>query len=205
MAAFIEVRLPTGSQLRALEGERVSIGRLVGNDIEIGHDDHASRVHAQFERVGPGWMVRDLRSTGGTWVNGKRIVEGCALKDGDELHIGHTRLTYRLVGGEKGDPTMVPQPLPAITPRERQVLIELCRPVFLGSVGGPASVVEIAKSLVVTPDNIRGMLINLYDKFAIHPEPGRNRRVALAAEAVRRGAVTKPDVDAAARPRSTRT
>ena len=203
--AYLELRLPGGSELWPLEGERLSIGRQAGNDVDLGHDDEASRTHALLERAGPGWMVRDLHSTGGTWVNGRRIAEGCALKNGDEIRIGRTRITYRVSAAEVGTPTAVRAPLPVLTPRERDVLVELCRPVFAGAVGGPSSASEIAKRLSVTPDAIRQILINLYDKFGIYQEPGKNRRVALAESAVTRGALTKPEIDAAVRLRTTRT
>lgn len=78
--------------------------------------------------------------------------------------------------------------LPELTRRERDVLVALCRPVLSHEVfAEPASVREIAGTLVVTDAAVKQHLLNLYDKFAI--APGGRRRVTLAKEAIRRGAV----------------
>jgi tetratricopeptide (TPR) repeat protein len=78
--------------------------------------------------------------------------------------------------------------LPELTRRERDVLVALCRPVLSNEVfAEPASVREIAGTLVVTDAAVKQHLLNLYDKFDI--APGGRRRVTLAKEAIKRGAV----------------
>jgi len=86
-----------------------------------------------------------------------------------------------------------------LTRRERDVLVALCRPatgtdVFIE----PASVREIAGELVVTDAAVKQHLSNLYEKFSI-PEDAPRRRVALARAALRRGAVSLPELQAASR------
>ena len=52
-------------RLLALAGERVSVGREPGNDLQLGWDPEASRVHALLERVaaaGP-WPTTSSRAT----------------------------------------------------------------------------------------------------------------------------------------------
>src|SRR3990172_9886669 len=79
--------------------------------------------------------------------------------------------------------------LPELTRRERDVLAALCRPVLSDDVfAEPASVREIAQVLVVTDAAVKQHLLHLYDKFGIDATGGR-RRVTLAKEAIRRGAV----------------
>jgi tetratricopeptide (TPR) repeat protein len=79
--------------------------------------------------------------------------------------------------------------LPELTRRERDVLAALCAPVLTDDVfAEPASVRAIARELVVTDAAVKQHLINLYDKFGIGAAGGR-RRVTLAKEAIRRGAV----------------
>jgi tetratricopeptide (TPR) repeat protein len=79
--------------------------------------------------------------------------------------------------------------LPELTRRERDVLAALCRPVTSGDVfAEAASVHEIAQELVVTDAAVKQHLLHLYDKFGIAAGGGR-RRVELAKEAIRRGAV----------------
>ena len=79
--------------------------------------------------------------------------------------------------------------LPELTRRERDVLAALCRPVLSDDVfAEPASVREIARVLVVTDAAVKQHLLHLYDKFEIDAS-GQRRRVSLAKEAIRRGAV----------------
>jgi hypothetical protein len=84
-------------------------------------------------------------------------------------------------------------PPPELTRRERDVLTALCRPALDGGVfAEPASVRQIATALVVTEAAIKQHLLHLYDKFGI-AEIGERRRVRLAREAIRSGAVAFPD------------
>jgi tetratricopeptide (TPR) repeat protein len=79
--------------------------------------------------------------------------------------------------------------LPELTRRERDVLAALCRPVLSNDVfAEPATVREIAQALVVTDAAVKQHLLHLYDKFGIDASV-RRRRVSLAREALRRGAV----------------
>jgi tetratricopeptide (TPR) repeat protein len=84
-----------------------------------------------------------------------------------------------------------------LTRRERDVLVALCRPAASADVFvEPASVREIARALVVTDAAVKQHLAHLYDKFAIGDDSDR-RRMRLAREALRRGAVTLPELAAA--------
>ena len=79
--------------------------------------------------------------------------------------------------------------LPELTRRERDVLLALCAPVLSEDVfAEPASVREIAAALVVTDAAVKQHLLHLYAKFGIDTAAGR-RRVVLAKEAIKRGAV----------------
>ena len=76
----------------ALDRDVVSIGR--GSDRSVCLPDRAcSRHHAEIQRLGARWILRDLASANGTWVNGKRVVE-TSLQDGDELRIGATLFRF---------------------------------------------------------------------------------------------------------------
>jgi len=78
---------------------------------------------------------------------------------------------------------------PRLTTRELDVLVALCRPLVSDDpFPEPASVRRLASELVVTEAAVKQHLQNLYDKFSI-PTEG-DRRVRLANEALRRGAVT---------------
>jgi hypothetical protein len=75
--------------LYALHGT-LRIGRSEESEIVL-LDPGVSRTHAIVEIAGGKAFVRDLGSTNGTFLNGRRI-EAEALRDGDELRFGNTRL-----------------------------------------------------------------------------------------------------------------
>ena len=53
-------------------------------------DDTVSRRHAELRIVEGRWMLRDLGSSNGTWVNGRRVVEA-EVTAGDEIVLGACR------------------------------------------------------------------------------------------------------------------
>ncbi len=80
---------------------------------------------------------------------------------------------------------------------ERCTLVELCRPLLAhNTFQPPASVREIADRLYIGKNAVQAHLTSLYGKFGLHDGP--DRRVALANEAMLRGAVTLADIEAAA-------
>lgn len=75
----------------ALTGLIKEIGRSAECDISIPDDPNVSRVHARFDRDGEVWIIVDLGSTNGTFVNGNKIAEA-RLRVNDVIDIGDTRL-----------------------------------------------------------------------------------------------------------------
>jgi DNA-binding CsgD family transcriptional regulator len=197
MAAYLEV-LAHELRLVPLEGDRVTVGTDAANDLALPADATLSRLHAVFEHYPSGWCVRDLDSRNGTYVNGERIRLERPLRHGDEVRVGASRLRYRNdVPAAASAATAAAEPPPELTRREREVLHELCRTVLAGEAfTEPASLREIAGALVVSEAAVKQHLLHLYDKFAIHGE-GERRRVRLANEALRRGAVTMAGLRAA--------
>jgi pSer/pThr/pTyr-binding forkhead associated (FHA) protein len=64
-------------------------------DSEISLDDiTVSRWHAEIQRTGDGYLVRDTGSLNGTYVNGQRIEHTVLLHQGDELQVGKFRLVF---------------------------------------------------------------------------------------------------------------
>ena len=53
-------------------------------------DEHASSHHALFQFAHSYWYVKDLDSTNGTWLNGRRIYNAQRLKKGDKVKVGRT-------------------------------------------------------------------------------------------------------------------
>ena len=56
-------------------------------------DEYASNHHARFTVAHGFWYVKDLGSTNGTSLNGRRIHAPQRLKKGDKIKIGHTVVT----------------------------------------------------------------------------------------------------------------
>jgi FHA domain len=200
MGGYLEVWTPAGRQLVALEGGRLTLGADPANDLPLPADPTLSRLHAALERYGAGWCVRDLDSRNGTFVNGQRVWRERPLRPGDELRVGVTRLVYRSDQPAVGKATQASEPPPELTRREREVLLVLCGTVLGGAAfTEPASIREIADVLVVSEAAVKQHLAHLYDKFGIS-DGGERRRVRLANEALRRGAVTMASLrEAAAR------
>ncbi len=71
----------------ALESAEIHIGRDAQNDIVITEAD-ISRRHARLTRSENGYLLEDLGSTNGTFVNGQRLTAPYALRPGDEVRLG---------------------------------------------------------------------------------------------------------------------
>jgi two-component system, NtrC family, sensor kinase len=57
-------------------------------------DNTVSRRHAELHPVGEGWVLKDLGSSNGTYINGARVDNTYALKLGDQMRVGKTILVY---------------------------------------------------------------------------------------------------------------
>ena len=82
-----------GQSFQPGEGKTL-IGRSPECDVFL-DDVTVSRQHAELEREGEAFSIRDLGSLNGTYVNRKRI-ESTVLEDDDEVQIGKYRLTFLL-------------------------------------------------------------------------------------------------------------
>src|SRR5919109_1786759 len=136
----------------SLPGSGLSIGQSSTNDVPLTFDRTVSRVHCLLERVASRWIVRDLSSRNGTFVNGERIWGERPLRSGDEIQVGTVRFVARL--GDTAAPeteTVGAESGPVLTRREHEVLVALCSPMLSGDVfREPASTRQIASDLVVT-------------------------------------------------------
>lgn len=77
--------------LAAHEGA-MSIGRESGNFVQL-DDNEVSRRHAEIRRVGAGFVVGDLKSSNGTYLNNRKV-ERAELASGDQIQIGRTVMVY---------------------------------------------------------------------------------------------------------------
>ena len=81
-----------GARELPLEKKLITIGRLAVNDIIIS-DKSISGKHLKLTFLNNDWILEDLHSTNGSFVNGE-LVEEKKLKDGDEIIIGKTKILF---------------------------------------------------------------------------------------------------------------
>ena len=79
------------SDLTSHEGA-MCIGREAGNFVQL-DDNEVSRRHAEIRRIGETFVVGDLKSSNGTWLNSRKI-ERAELSSGDQIQVGRTILVY---------------------------------------------------------------------------------------------------------------
>lgn len=114
---------PVVGKVYPLEAQEISIGRENTNMITI-NDAQISRRHARMELRGSAYVIQDLGSTNGTFVNGTRISGMQVLNPGDTVAFGEgivlafesaVDLNATLLSS-KTPPTSVQRPAPAPTP-----------------------------------------------------------------------------------------
>jgi pSer/pThr/pTyr-binding forkhead associated (FHA) protein len=91
-ALLVVRRGPNSGSRFLLDSDVTTAGRHPASDIFL-DDVTVSRRHAEFVRAGDGFLVRDVGSLNGSYVNRERIDEA-ALSGGDEVQIGKYRLVY---------------------------------------------------------------------------------------------------------------
>ena len=91
MSYFLVQRDGKSSRVR-LESFPVAVGRDAVNGIVI-NDNAASRFHLKIKKRGVSFIIQDLGSKNGTYLNGEKIINS-VLKNNDQLQIGATTLTF---------------------------------------------------------------------------------------------------------------
>src|SRR5512139_2684423 len=117
---------PTPGAAFTLEGDQLTIGRDSTNEIVI-NDAEVSRKHARLTFQGGKYVLEDLGSTNGTFVNGQRLTSAAVLKAGDVVSLGEQIvLMYEglssdagatMIGRKAARPAPVPTPAPAPAPQ----------------------------------------------------------------------------------------
>jgi adenylate cyclase len=101
--------LATAEGQQAIELRPInSLGRHPNNTIQL-LDKIVSKEHCILEQRDGHFVLRDLGSLNGTYVNGERVRGETVLKHGDEISLGSTRARY-------DDGTGVALPLPPVSP-----------------------------------------------------------------------------------------
>jgi hypothetical protein len=91
-ALLVVQRGPNAGSRFLLDKDLTTVGRHPDSDIFL-DDVTVSRRHAEFSREGDGFVVRDVGSLNGTYLNRERI-ESTLVHSGDEVQVGKFRLLF---------------------------------------------------------------------------------------------------------------
>ena len=92
-AMLLVQRGPDAGARFLLDTDVVTVGRHPDSDIFL-DDISVSRRHATFTRTANGYVISDLGSLNGSYVNRDRIDNDVVLSGGDEVQIGKYRLIF---------------------------------------------------------------------------------------------------------------
>ena len=88
---------PQAGQVSTLSAGGVYVIGRAGADIVL-EDEKVSRKHAEIGLYGPdAYVLRDLASTNGTYVNGRRVSEKTKLQHWDLITLGDTKLRFSMI------------------------------------------------------------------------------------------------------------
>src|SRR5262245_51233992 len=90
--AKILIITPEGQQERDLAANN-SLGRHPNNSIQL-LDRVVSKEHCLIDARAGRFVLRDLGSLNGTYINGQRVAGEQGLRNGDEISLGNTRLVF---------------------------------------------------------------------------------------------------------------
>ena len=107
---------PTPGVTFPLEGDQLIIGRDASNSITI-NDAEISRKHSRLSYQGGKYVLEDLGSTNGTFVNGQRLAGPVVLKPGDVVSLGEQIvLMYDAINMDPGATIASPRAVARMTP-----------------------------------------------------------------------------------------
>lgn len=92
MPALYVLQGPDRGRLYEADDDTVIIGRRSGQ-VQL-TDQGTSRSHAEIRTRDGSWMLTDLHSSNGTYLNGQRVVSPIELKYGDQIKVGSTLLEF---------------------------------------------------------------------------------------------------------------
>ncbi len=119
-AEFRQLDGPGAPETHIIRKDFATIGRHPSTDITFSAEQEleVSGRHAAVFRLGDQWVLRDLASTNGTWVNGARISGDHTLHPEEVIRFGAKgpRLAFQC---REGEPPTVPATQPSSAPAPR--------------------------------------------------------------------------------------
>lgn len=96
MARLVISKKGEPSLTHELDAEKTIIGRVEGNSFVVA-DPSISGQHCEITKSGNNFTVKDLESTNGTFINGRKITEE-RLIPGNTLKLGEVEMTFEAEG-----------------------------------------------------------------------------------------------------------
>ena len=201
---MVYLQVESGGQSRrvALGEDPVQIGRQAGNALVL-EDNLISRKHCAIVRAPNGFVVKDLGSSNGTFVNGEQI-QLWLLKTGDVISVGRFNIRYV----DEDQPATAPAaPVPAPSPQtpvslqpeaatvassdaqrpmqlDESDLVDDTPDIFISPSGGQ---VDMDSPEDASPEDHEAVLLRLAE--SLPDKPFQDYQIALATA---RGSITHP-------------
>src|SRR5271154_5954333 len=86
-----------------LDKNEINVGRVQGNDLML-PKGNVSKHHARLLFRDGRFIVTDLKSTNGTYVNGRKIAQATIVREGDKIYIGDFVLRLDAGSGAEAAP-----------------------------------------------------------------------------------------------------
>src|SRR5580704_4406911 len=87
MFAIIISEKGGGDRKEVFDKSEINVGRVQGNDLML-PKGNVSKHHARLLFRDGRFIVTDLKSTNGTYVNGRKIAQATIVREGDKIYIG---------------------------------------------------------------------------------------------------------------------
>ena len=115
----LKVKAGNATGMEIVVSDEFTIGRGVEGPGRLEGDIEISREHARISSAAVGYVVEDLGSTNGTFLNGRRVEKPEPLGVGDEVQVGGTTLIVQ-VSGMPSQAAAVAEPAPEPPPTEAE-------------------------------------------------------------------------------------
>lgn len=156
---------PTPGKTFPLEGDLITIGREADNGIVI-NDAEVSRKHTQFVFQGGKFILTDLGSTNGTFVDGQRLTGQHILQPGEVISLGEQiNLLFESIAQVDPNATMLSSGRPPV--------------VAVPRVETPLPSSKPASQPASTPHAYAGQVPSGPSSSAPAPAKGGNSRIAI--------------------------
>jgi uncharacterized membrane protein len=125
---------PNTGKIYPLEAPEILIGRDASNGVAI-NDAEVSRKHAKLSLHGSAYVIQDLGSTNGSFVNGQRITGTQVLNPGDTVSFGENIVVIYEAAFDSNATVIASAKVPkTVTSVRRPVLAPTPAPAYSGQV-----------------------------------------------------------------------